>query len=91
VEVAPVEGVEVGPLDAPSPSLFQVAGLHEQFVVYDGLVRLTVPLTFPTATGDVTIEAAVRYQACSATECLLPGTLRRRLPVTRLNHVERPN
>lgn len=91
VEVAPIEGVEIGPLEAPTPSPFQMVGLDEKFTVYDGLVRLTVPLTFPTAAGDVTIEAAVRYQACGATECLLPATLRLSLPLTRLNHVERPN
>jgi peroxiredoxin len=91
IEVAPIEGVEVGPLEAPTPTPFQVTGLDEQFMVYDGLVRLAVPLTFPKAVGNVTVEVLVRYQACSATECLMPGVLRLSVPLTVLNHIERPN
>jgi len=91
VEVTPIEGLEVGAFEAPAPSPFQVAGLDEQFFVYDGTVRVTVPLTFTVATDDQTIEVVVRYQACSATDCRLPEALRLRLPVTKLALVERPS
>ena len=90
VEVAPVEGLEVGALDAPAPSPFQVDGLDERFFVYEGTVRATLPLTFSGVTGDQTIDAIVRYQACSATECRPLEALRFQLPVARLAHVERP-
>jgi hypothetical protein len=38
----------------------------------------------------VTVDVTVRYQACSATACLAPAELRFSLPLTALNHVERP-
>src|SRR4051794_14788835 len=46
VEVAPLDGLEVGPTEAPTPTPFQVAGLDEQFAVYDGTAKLAVPLVF---------------------------------------------
>ena len=36
------------------------------------------------------VDVTVRYQACSATDCRPPETLRCRLPVRKLAHVERP-
>ena len=39
VEVAPIDGMEVGALEAPAPTPFEVAGLDERFVVYDGTVK----------------------------------------------------
>jgi peroxiredoxin len=89
VEVAPVDGMEVGPLDAPAPSPFRVEGLNEQFFVYEGSVQVSVPLTFPVATEDQTLDVRVRYQACSATDCRMPETLRFQLPITWLPHLER--
>lgn len=89
VEVAPIEGLEVGMLEVPPPRPFQVTGLDEQFFVYEGKVQVTVPLTFIAVTEDQTLDVAVRYQACTATDCRVPETLRLRLPVTWLPHVER--
>lgn len=91
VEVAPIEGLEVGTLEAPAPSPFQVAGLDDQVFVYDGTVQVTMPLTFTVATDDQTLDVVVRYQACSATDCRPPEALRLQLPVTKLAHVERPS
>jgi peroxiredoxin len=90
VEVAPIEGLEVGPLEAPPSTPFQVAGLDERFVVYEGTIKVTVPLTFTIATEDQTVDATIRYQACSATDCRMPAALRFRLPLQKLAHVERP-
>jgi peroxiredoxin len=90
VEIAPVEGVEADPLEAPTPRPFTVAGLDERFLVYSDEVSATVPIRFGQLTGDRTIEIAVGYQACSATACLPPRLLRFRLPVRYLPHVERP-
>jgi peroxiredoxin len=89
VEVTPIEGMEIGTMDAPAPHPFTVAGLDEQFFVYEGNVQVTLPLTFLAATEDQTVEVVVRYQACSATECRMPEALRFRLPLTWLPHVER--
>ena len=90
VEVEPIDGLVVGTLDAPEPRPFSVAGLDEQFQVYDGKVRLVLPLTFGLATADQVVTAIVRYQACSATDCQPPASIRLELPVRVLNHVERP-
>lgn len=90
VEVAPIDGLEVGAMEAPAPELFVVAGLDEQFFVYTDAVTLTVPLSFGQTNGEKAIEVVVRYQACSASECLVPGALRFALPLTYLPHVERP-
>jgi peroxiredoxin len=91
IDVAPIEGLEIGGLDAPVPSPFRVAGLDEQFFVYDRVVEVSLPLTFTVATANQTLEVLVRYQACSSTDCRPPDALRLRLPVARLALVERPD
>jgi peroxiredoxin len=90
VEIEPIDGLVVGALEAPEPHPFSVAGIDDQFQVYDGRVRVVLPLTFGIAAADQVVTATIRYQACSATECLLPTTLHLELPVSVLNHVERP-
>jgi peroxiredoxin len=89
-EIAPVDGLVVGATELPAPHPFSVDGLDEQFHAYDGTVRLAVPLTFGLAAANQTIEATIRYQACSATDCRPPASLTIQLPVQVLNHVERP-
>jgi peroxiredoxin len=91
VEVTPIEGLEVGALEASAPSPFQITGLDEQFFVHEGTVQVSLPLTFIGVTEDQTLEVVVRYQACSATDCRPPEALQFRLPVTWLPHVERAN
>jgi peroxiredoxin len=91
IEVAPIEGLEVGALEAPAPRPFRVTGFDEPFLVYEGTVQVSLPLTFTVATDDQVLDVVVRYQACSATDCRLPGALRLRLPVSKLAHVERPS
>ncbi len=89
VEVAPIDGLEVGELEGPTPRPFRVDGLDEAFVVYEGTVRLGVPLTFTQRGEDQTIVVTVRYQACTATECFVPAMVRLELPLKVVNHVER--
>ena len=90
VEIAPIEGLEAGPLEAPAPTPFQVAGLDDRFMVYSGAIAVALPLTFTLASEDQTVDATVRFQACSATDCRPPAALRFQLPVRKLAHVERP-
>lgn len=90
VEVAPVDGLVAGALEGPPPHPFTVDGLDEEFYVYDDGVTVTMPLTFHKAAGDLVLDVTIRYQACSATECKMPATVRFQLPVSVLNHVERP-
>jgi hypothetical protein len=53
-----------------------MAGLDAAFVVYEGTVRLALPVTFTTRdTGDHTLAVTVAYQACSTTDCLPPAAV----------------
>lgn len=82
IEVAPLDGVEVGAVRWPEPKPFRVPELDEQFFVYEGDVRVSLPVTFTRRdAGDQTLEIAIRYQACSTRECFAPNTVRLRLPV----------
>jgi hypothetical protein len=49
----------------------------------DGVIRVTMPVTFPVAagSGDLRPEITVRYQACSEESCLPSPTARLRLLV----------
>lgn len=82
VTLAPRDGLSVWPLVTPSPQPFQMAGLEESFLVYEGTFRVSLPFSIDVAAGDITIDARVRYQACSATECFPPATLTLTLPLT---------
>src|SRR5262249_5734446 len=88
VDVDPMDGLEVGAWAAPTPAPFRVAGLDEQFMVYEGVIRLAVPLTFTRRLGDVQIRAVVSYQLCSDTECLPPDSARIEVPVCQVSHIE---
>ena len=75
VEIAPLEGLSVWPLVAPEPAPFQVAGLDETFLVYEGQFRVSLPFSIDLAAGDVSLDIQVGYQACTATECFPPDVL----------------
>jgi hypothetical protein len=83
MEVAPIDGVEIGAAEWPAPHPFEVKGLDERFWVHEGTVHGTLPLTFsaPPGAGDRVIQVTVTYQACSDSECLAPMALALRLPV----------
>lgn len=77
-EVTPVAGIDAGAPAWPAGRPHRVEGLDETFSVLDGTIRGQIPVTFAVAagTGDLRLEIAVRYQACSDTACLPPATLR---------------
>jgi DsbC/DsbD-like thiol-disulfide interchange protein len=88
VEVAPIEGLVVGPLEGPAPHPFRVEGLDEQFFVHEGTAAFSLPLTLTQKVGDQNIWAMVRYQACSATDCLMPNAVELELRVAERNNVD---
>ncbi len=88
IDVAPIEGLAVGAMEGPTPRPFTVEGLDEHFLVYDGTVQLSMPLTFTEKVGDREVVVTVRYQACSATDCLIPQAVELRLPLSERNNVE---
>ena len=83
VTVAPIEGVEIGAVEWPTPHRLKVDGLDEQFWVHEETVRGSLPLTFsgPPGAGDHSIQITVSYQACRNSACLAPTSISLSLPV----------
>jgi len=82
VELAPLDGVVAGEPELPAAHPFRIEGLDEQFNVYEGTVRVSLPVTFAKRdAGDQTLQVTVRYQACSANDCLMPAGAALTLPV----------
>jgi DsbC/DsbD-like thiol-disulfide interchange protein len=90
VDVAPIAGMVVGKATWPIPRTFRVEDLNEELCAYEGQLRVTLPVTLTEEGDDQTLEVIVRYQACSATDCFLPSTIRLELPLKAADHVERP-
>jgi hypothetical protein len=81
-ELAPIEGLEVGPPELPGPQPFRVQGLEEQFFVYTGTVTLRRSVTFTKRdAGDLVLQPTVRFQACSDRDCLMPVAATLDLPL----------
>ena len=89
IAVDPIDGLEIGDLQARAPAPFRVDGLDEQFMVYEGTVSLALPLTFTRRLGDLRIRAMVSYQLCSETECLPSVSTEIEVPVQQISHIER--
>jgi DsbC/DsbD-like thiol-disulfide interchange protein len=83
LEIDPIPGLEVGPARWPAPRRFDRTGFHDGPWVHEGVVRGTVPLTFAAAPGggDHVLGVTVHYQACDDASCLVPSSLRLRIPV----------
>jgi DsbC/DsbD-like thiol-disulfide interchange protein len=88
--VAPIAGMVVGKSAWPTPQPCRVEGLDEEFFAYEGQLGVALPVTLTEEGDDQTLEVTVRYQACSATDCFLPSTVRLELPLKAADHVERP-
>jgi hypothetical protein len=89
VSVALLDGLEVGSATFPAPHPYRVEGLEEEFFVYEGDVRIAVPLTFTKEGDDQTLQVTVGYQACNDSGCFAPQTMSLQLPVKAADLVER--
>ena len=90
LEVAPLAGMVVGEPTWPVPQPYRVAGLAEEFCVYAGTIKVSLPVTLTEEGGDQTLQVTVHYQACSESDCFVPQTLKLALPVQAADHIERP-
>jgi len=90
IEVAPLADMVVGEPTWPAPYRYRVAGLVEEFFVYEGTIKVSLPVTLTEEGGDQTLQVTVHYQACSETDCFVPKTLGLELPVQAADHIERP-
>jgi peroxiredoxin len=86
VELAPVPNMEVEPLRAPTPRMLKMEGMPDM-PVYEGNVTVTLPLHIDSNEGDQTLEATVRYQACTDMMCYPPEAVPLNLPVKALDMV----
>ena len=70
-------GARLGPIAWPDPRPFRVAGLNDEFAVYDGKVRIDAPIEFiiERGSGDARLDVRIAFQACNATECFAPSTI----------------
>ena len=62
-------------------------GITYSLLSDEGTVRFSLPLTFTEKVGDQTIATTIRYQACSATDCLIPQAVELRVPLSERNNV----
>jgi DsbC/DsbD-like thiol-disulfide interchange protein len=92
VEVEPLEGLVVGKPKWPSPDRWTVAGIDEEFWVYQGKVRGLLPLTFAMipGQGEIVIRITIAYQTCSESTCFMPGSVNLGLPIKEIELVEAP-
>jgi hypothetical protein len=90
IAVAPLAGMVVGEPTWPAPHRYRVAGLAEEFFVYEGTIKVSLPVTLTEEGGDQTLQVTVHYQACSDRDCVVPTTTRLALPVHAADHIERP-
>jgi peroxiredoxin len=85
LEVEPLDGLQVDSYDVPAPHPFRVEGLDEEFVVFEGKVQTTIPLRFMKNLGQTLLTLQVAYQACTASLCFSPATLRVEVPLNGLD------
>lgn len=81
VAVTPMSGLAVEGAVLPPPHPFRIQGSDEQFFVYDGKVRCSVPVLFTKNVGDQVVQTTVRFQACSSSDCRPPSAVTLALPV----------
>jgi cytochrome c biogenesis DsbD-like protein/AhpC/TSA family protein len=91
VELAQLDGIEIGAAAWPAPHPFRPAGLAFELPVHDGLVRGSLPLTFSGApgAGDRLVRVTIRYQACSESSCFPPTSAQLELLVREVALVDR--
>lgn len=92
VTVTGPDGLRVREPLYPPTRPFRVEGLDEPLHVYEGDLEVVVPLLPAIGEGEsVTLDIAVRYQACDERQCFLPQTEHVRLdvPLGRLNRPPR--
>jgi peroxiredoxin len=88
VDVAPIDGLEIGAPEFPTPHPYRIEGLDEEFVVYERNVVVSLPLTFTEEGEDQTLHFTVRYQACSEEGCYPPQAVHLQIPVKAVDLVE---
>ena len=80
IEVTGPDGVRFEPMDAPPTHPFELPGVADPLMVWDGTVDFVIPFfansaivpTLRAGETSITLQVAVRYQACDDEQCFLP-------------------
>jgi DsbC/DsbD-like thiol-disulfide interchange protein len=85
-------GVQVGPIQWPSPSIIKLdlagTGTPEPYGVFEGRAVAYLPLVLrPDATGAATLELQVSFQVCNDNICLPEKTVAGRAEIRSLQRV----
>jgi hypothetical protein len=88
VEVGPHPALKISTPHYPSSTPFHFAALDETLPAYSGQIEVGLDCTGLGEDRDEELEIPVtlRYQACDATQCHLPETLRLQVPLRFLPH-----
>lgn len=85
------ERVVAGELRWPATRPLELAGLGERLEVYEGTVRVDIPITFMVAdAGELEVAVRLTYQACTDVDCLPPESLSLALRLPEVALIERP-
>lgn len=91
VAIDPLERVMFGTPRLPASQPFRMEAFDEDFFVYEGTVRVEVPITFMVVdAGTLTLNIHVGLQACTDSVCLLPATIDLELSADEVPLIERP-
>lgn len=82
VEITGPDGLRFDSVESPATRPLSLPGITEPLQVWDGTVDFVVPFfansgmagALLSGDGSITLEVAVRYQACDDTRCFLPRT-----------------
>ncbi len=85
LRVEPLEGLTAGAIDRPAPRSFHVEGVDDEFLVYEGTFRMTVPLMLTTNLGLTKLLLELAYQTCTKTTCFPPARIRLELALVGLD------
>jgi hypothetical protein len=91
LDVAPLDGLEVGAVTWPAPTPLRLDGLDTELLAHEGTIRGSLPLTFTAApgAGDHRLRLTVTYQACDRASCLPPSSITLELPIREAALVDR--
>jgi peroxiredoxin len=85
LEIQPMEGLTIEPVEFPDPQPFQVEGLDEAFLVYEHRFEAVIPFFFTSNLGEVNLDLRIGYQECSGVTCFPPAEIRLTLPLAGLD------
>ncbi|MBI1862010.1 MAG: hypothetical protein HYR96_13930 [Deltaproteobacteria bacterium] len=77
------DGISFGTVKYPAGKAYRLEGAANAISTYDGTVELRVPFEVnpSAATGALTANGKLRFQACNDKTCFFPGTIPVTLPI----------